>query len=123
MKELKGVDLKRACLVPSAVFASPDEVVRSERLSLAQKLAVLRRWEFDARRVAGVADGPGRSNGSMLQSVQRALQTLCADGLPNALTFGREEGAAASGTFANDPLVLDPRLERSLNRGRRGALG
>ena len=49
MGKLSGVELKRARLVPSSVFASPQEVLRSLELSRAQKIAILRRWEFDAR--------------------------------------------------------------------------
>lgn len=77
MTELRGIDLKRACLVPSSVFTSPEEVVRSERLSRAQKVAILRRWEFDARRVVGHHGG-----GAMLRQVRRALQALLADPEP-----------------------------------------
>jgi hypothetical protein len=49
MRKLTGIELKRAQLVPSAMFASPDAVVRSKALSLSQKIAILRRWEFDVR--------------------------------------------------------------------------
>jgi len=118
MDELKGVDLKRACLVPSSVFASPDEVVRSDRLSVAQKLAVLRRWEFDARRMAGFA-GPGRMDESMLQSVRRALQRLGPDALPGARTVSRKEAE----DVADDPLVAEPWFEPSWLIKGRGELG
>ena len=74
MEKLCGIDLKRAQLVPSSVFTSPDEVVASGRLSLPQKLAILRRWEFDARRTAGF--GPVGIEGSMLSRIQRSLRTL-----------------------------------------------
>lgn len=78
MKELRGLDLKRAQLVPSSVFSSPEEVVRHGGLSTAQKLMILRRWEFDARRTAGYAGG---GDGSMqdlglLFRIRRALQSL-----------------------------------------------
>lgn len=119
MNELKGVDLKRACLVPSSVFASPDEVVRSNRLSLAQKLAVLRRWEFDARRVTGFNREP--VDPSMLQSVQRALQRLGTGSLPGARTIGRK--AAASPILADESVVVDPRTEPPLHVKARGAFG
>jgi len=49
MSKLTGIALKRAQLVPSAMFASPAAVVRSKALSLPQKIAILRRWEFDVR--------------------------------------------------------------------------
>jgi hypothetical protein len=72
LKELRSVDIKRAQLVPSSVFASPDEVLETGALSLPQKLAILRRWEFDARRVAAFGEA------SMLRRIQGALQTLSA---------------------------------------------
>lgn len=77
MKELRGLDLKRAQLVPSSVFASPEEVVHHSGLSTAQKLAILRRWEFDARRTAGYAggDAPMQDLG-LLFRIRRALQSL-----------------------------------------------
>jgi hypothetical protein len=55
MSKLTGIELKCAQLVPSAMFASPDAVVRSKSLSLPQKIAILRRWEFDMRQ--GTAAG------------------------------------------------------------------
>jgi hypothetical protein len=50
MSKLTGIELKRAQLVPSAVFASPEAVVRTPELTVLQKIAILRRWEFDLRR-------------------------------------------------------------------------
>lgn len=76
MRELRGIDLKRACLVPSSVFASPLAVVKDAGLSLPQKLAILRRWEFDARRVAGMGGL------SMLREVRHALQQVSGSGVP-----------------------------------------
>lgn len=70
LKELRSVDIKRAQLVPSSVFASPDEVLETGALSLPQKLAILRRWEFDARRVAAFGEA------SMLRRIQGAIQAL-----------------------------------------------
>jgi hypothetical protein len=76
MGELSGVELKRARLVPSSVFASPDEVLRSGGLSRAQKIAILRRWEFDARPMA--ANPAVRRDGPILHQVQEALAALVA---------------------------------------------
>ena len=77
MSKLNGLELKRARLVPSSMFTSPDAVVRSADLSRAQKIQILRRWEFDARRRLGVdpivaldADAP------MLTQVRGALAAL-----------------------------------------------
>jgi hypothetical protein len=74
MGKLSGIELKRARLVPSAFFASPAEVVRAAGLSRAQKIAILRRWEFDARppteRLAARPDRP------ILNQVRQALVRL-----------------------------------------------
>lgn len=73
MGKLSGIELKRARLVPSSVFASPDEVVASTELSWAQKIAILRRWEFDSR---GAESGAIAPQGLMLSQVRDALATL-----------------------------------------------
>jgi hypothetical protein len=73
MGKLSGIELKRARLVPSSVFASPDEVVSSAELSQAQKIAILRRWEFDAR---GAEAGVIVRGDAMLDQVRHALAVL-----------------------------------------------
>jgi len=77
MGKLNGIELKRARLVPSAMFASPDAVVRSADLSPAQKIQILRRWEFDARRSLNgdPVASPGDVTG-LLHQVQGALAAL-----------------------------------------------
>lgn len=77
MPKLTGIELKRARLVPSSVFASPGAVVRSEVLSRAQKIEILRRWEFDATRGGAVMIGTiPTSRDSMLDQVRGALIAL-----------------------------------------------
>lgn len=73
MGKLSGIELKRARLVPSSVFASPDEVVTSAELNRSQKIAILRRWEFDAR---GPEAGAIVGSSSMLDQVRQALAAL-----------------------------------------------
>jgi hypothetical protein len=74
MGKLSDIELKRARLVPSAVFASPADVVRAGGLSRTQKIAILRRWEFDARppreQLGARRDGP------ILNQVRQALVRL-----------------------------------------------
>ena len=83
MGKLTGIALKRAQLVPSAMFASPAAVVRSKALSLPQKIAILRRWEFDirqrseARRALAVS-----AETRLLAEVQSALADLGASTSP-----------------------------------------
>ena len=74
MGKLSAIELKRARLVPSAVFASPEEVVRAAGLSRAQKIAILRRWEFDARPAA--AQTAARLDGPILDQIRQALVSL-----------------------------------------------
>jgi hypothetical protein len=74
MSKLSGIELKRARLVPSSVFGSPDEVLRSGELNRAQKIAILRRWEFDARPTA--LHPVARRDGPILDQIRQALITL-----------------------------------------------
>ena len=77
MSKLDGVEFKRARLVPSSVFASPEAVVRSTDLSRAQKIQILRRWEFDARQTSsGRSIAPFSDDGPMLAHVREALAEL-----------------------------------------------
>ena len=48
--KLNSIELRRANLVPSSVFPSPDAVLAAEALSPGEMLRILRRWEFDLRR-------------------------------------------------------------------------
>jgi hypothetical protein len=108
MKQLRGLDLKRAQLVPSSVFASPEEVLQHDGLSPAQKLAILRRWEFDARRVRGFSDLDAASahDAALLFRVRRALQALNAGG--RAPGWAGE--ARARPPMADDAAVVPPEV-------------
>ena len=48
--KLSSVELRRAHLVPSSVFACPEAVLREAGLSRHEMVRILRRWEFDLRR-------------------------------------------------------------------------
>jgi hypothetical protein len=74
MGKLSGIELKRARLVPSSAFASPDEVLGSPELSRAQKLAILRRWEFDSRPTP--LSALTRHDGLIVDQVRQALRDL-----------------------------------------------
>lgn len=74
MRELQGIDLMRARLVPSSVFASPRDVVASPVLSRAQKLGILRRWEFDTRRGVGFATNAEAQ--ALIIEIERTLRSL-----------------------------------------------
>jgi hypothetical protein len=83
MSKLTGIALKRAQLVPSAMFASPAAVVRSKALSLPQKIAILRRWEFDVRQRSGASRALTAGAGiGLLEEVRAALADLGAPAGP-----------------------------------------
>jgi hypothetical protein len=90
MTKLRGIELKCAQLVPSAMFASPTAVVRMRGLSIPQKLAILRRWEFDMRRGGGAQAG-GESETRLLEEVHGALAML---GVAATVRAARHGGSA-----------------------------
>lgn len=68
---------ERALLDPEEVFESPSQVVRDGGLSVAQKIEVLRRWEYDVNEL-GVAEEEGMTGAAPkgLGQIQRALHAL-----------------------------------------------
>jgi hypothetical protein len=66
--------LDRALLDPGSVFASPEEVVDHAGLTPAEKIGVLRSWEYDAAEVA-VAEEEGMQ-GLENDLLRRVLQSL-----------------------------------------------
>lgn len=75
------VDFDAAMRDPAAFFHEPKDVSTSRSLSRDQKLALLRRWEREARSLA-VAEEEGMTGGkpSMLGRVRLAIQSLGGDG-------------------------------------------
>lgn len=76
-KKKSETDLEQALLDPASVFSSPTEVIEAERFSKAEKIEILRRWEYDASE-EGVAaeEGMGEGEGELLQKIVVALQSL-----------------------------------------------
>ena len=74
------MNLDQAMLDPSSVFDSPEEVAGHPELSRAQKIEILRRWEYDESEIA-VADEEGMPDGRplMLHRILRALNELIGD--------------------------------------------
>ena len=80
MTEVDPIDLKRALLVPSAVFESPAAVVTAEGLTYEQRIEILRRWEFDAREMqVAEEEGMRGEEGVLLERVRAALRELGAE--------------------------------------------
>lgn len=73
------MDIDQAMLDPTSVFSKPDDIIRDQTLTKAQKIKLLRRWEYDARELA-VADEENMSGGppNMLDQVLEALHKLSA---------------------------------------------
>ncbi len=72
------IDFERARLVPSAVFASPWDVVACPDLSREEKVDVLLRWAYDAAELAvareeGMPGAEDDQQGQILSALQ-ALQ-------------------------------------------------
>ena len=67
------LDLEQVLRRPRSFFAEPKDVVAHPKLSRADKLAILREWELDARRLSA-SEGVGFCGGeeSMLGRVEEA---------------------------------------------------
>lgn len=64
---------------PPAAFDSPSQIVSSPDFTKAQKIELLRRWEYDAERLqASEGEGMrrGRNEAEMLEQVLEALKSL-----------------------------------------------
>lgn len=48
-RTLTQAEIAAALLDPSIVFACPSEVVAADGITSAQKMEILRRWEYDVR--------------------------------------------------------------------------
>ncbi|HKL27379.1 MAG TPA: hypothetical protein VJ910_14235 [Desulfuromonadales bacterium] len=74
------MDIKKALLNPTSVFARPEDVLAEASLSRDQKIQILRRWEYDARELE-VADDENMGGGSpdVLDRVLDALRRLDAE--------------------------------------------
>jgi CBS domain-containing protein len=87
--------LRAALLDPAAVFSSPEEVERDARLSLEDKLAILKSWEEDAHELAVAEDeNMGGGEPSRLGEVVAARVRLTGAAEQSAEAHGRA-GAGA----------------------------
>jgi hypothetical protein len=76
-REKDEVDLAAAMLDPARVFATPEEVVAHPALTRAQKIEILRRWEYDAAELAVAREeGMPGDDESLLHRVLQALDEL-----------------------------------------------
>lgn len=79
---ITAADKKKALSSPSSVFRHPADVVDSRDLDTAEKTAILKQWELDAR-LLQVASEEGMDKGerSLFDDVKKAQQRLHAPSL------------------------------------------
>ncbi len=72
------IDLKKAMLDPARVFKEPQNVVACEELTRAQKIEILRRWEYDARQLEVAEEEAGMEvrRPEMFELILQALRRL-----------------------------------------------
>ncbi len=74
------IDINQAMSNPSAVFASPHEVLHHQALSHQQKIEILRQWAQDAQALQVAEDesmtAPQTQPSSRLDDVMQALHEL-----------------------------------------------
>lgn len=61
---------------PSAVYQQPEDVLRDERLSRAERIAILKQWAFDAREIEVAQEENMRGDASVLRQVLLALHQV-----------------------------------------------
>lgn len=72
------IDVEKAKLDPTAVFAHPRDVLANKSLTREQKIDILRRWAYDAREIE-IADEEnmgGRPIDDALDEVLKCLKEL-----------------------------------------------
>jgi len=71
------IDYAKALDDPAAQFAAPDDIVAATGLTNEQKIALLRRWEYDESEIA-VATEEGMPGGEsrLLQQIAAAIAAL-----------------------------------------------
>jgi hypothetical protein len=72
--------LEQATFNPQSTFSSPEEVRDSQSFSPAQKVRILKSWEYDAAELA-VAEEEGMlgGNGDMLRRILLALNSVAGE--------------------------------------------
>jgi len=74
------MDLEKALLDPTSVFAEPEDVISRTELNRDQKVAILERWLYDARELAvAEEEGMGGSGDGAIDRVLAALLQLGVD--------------------------------------------
>lgn len=71
------IDLERAKLTPSVVFAGPKDVVEHEDITKEDKIEILLRWRYDALQLeTAQGENMQSSEDSQLRDILNALRRL-----------------------------------------------
>ena len=71
------IDMKKALLDPAAVFETPEAVEHHPALTPAQKIEILRRWEYGETEVDAAADeGMPGGDSKLLRRIVLAIERL-----------------------------------------------
>jgi hypothetical protein len=74
---LSPSDVERAMEAPASVFASPEDVLEHPELTDAQKIEILRRWQYDAVELdVAVEEGMPGDDDPLLRRIMLALGQL-----------------------------------------------
>jgi hypothetical protein len=76
-RRISPAEIETAMEAPASVFATPEEVLEHSELTPAQKMEILRRWQYDAVELGvAVEEGmPGEDDG-LLRRIMLALGAL-----------------------------------------------
>jgi hypothetical protein len=92
-------NLDKALVDARAVFKRPEDVVTARDLTRAQKIEILRRWEYDAREIQ-VADEegmtappPSEPQNAPLDLILKALRSLGAPSNPETSAPTKQGGS------------------------------
>lgn len=71
---------ENALIDPAMMFSNPQDILKVEAFSTAQKLAILKRWEQDARELeVAEEEGMTDSDDSLLSEIIRTIDKLDPD--------------------------------------------
>ena len=78
------MDIERAKHDPSSQFNSPAEILQHNSISIDDKIAILKQWDYDTReQMVGEEESLGGSDnasdnnlGELLRDIRKALQSL-----------------------------------------------
>ncbi len=74
------INIEKAMLNPSSEFSHPEDVLKQKNILKEQQVAILQRWEYDARELS-VAEEENMTGGppNMLTEILDALHKLGVD--------------------------------------------